>query len=321
MFLCLLPAAILLAETPAPAPESAPLQGVAAPVAGDQIDQALPPEAAAPEAQVASEASPDSALAPTPPDDTGQDTGIVVIARAYSPADPLEKVNIKSFEATQAFDDKITAPLAHGFEHAVPKPVRSGLHNFITNLHQPGVFVNFLLQHHIGKAAETLARFAINSTIGLAGVIDVAKRKPFKLPQRRNGFADTLGFYGVKPGAFLFAPLLGPTTVRDLVGNVLDRLMPFGGLQPVSGPEFTVSAGVLHTLDRRIAMDDELTRERASGDSYTAAREYYLARRRDEIAALHGKLHKSQDVAGATAMPQVVAVAPAQPDAATPVKE
>ncbi|HEY7958898.1 MAG TPA: MlaA family lipoprotein, partial [Sphingomicrobium sp.] len=162
--------------------------------------------------------------------------------------------------------------------------------NVLSNLHEPVVFINFLLQHKVGKAAETLGRFAINTTVGLAGVIDVAKRKPFHLPRRPNGFADTLGFYGVKPGPFLFVPLIGPTTVRDLAGNILDRLvLPFAAGKPFSTPEWAVPTGTLHSLDRRIAFDHELARQRASVDPYTAARQYYLTRRQAEIDALHGK--------------------------------
>ena len=156
-------------------------------------------------------------------------------------------------------------------------------------LHQPVIFVNFLLQHNIGKAGQTLGRFALNTTVGVAGFIDIARRKPFHLQQLRNGFADTLGFYGVKAGPFLFLPLIGPTTVRDLAGNLLDRLVPFGGWKPISGPAWTVPAGVLHTFDRRLAMDGDLAEIRASADPYTAAREHYLARRKSEIDALHGK--------------------------------
>lgn len=99
-------------------------------------------------------------------------------------------------------------------------PIRSGLRNFRFNLHEPIVCVNFLFQHKVGKAGETLARFAINSTIGVAGVFDMAKRRTFRLPRRRNGFGDTMGFYGVKPGPYFFLPLIGPTTARDLLGTV-----------------------------------------------------------------------------------------------------
>src|SRR3546814_9806039 len=77
----------------------------------------------------------------------------------------------------------------------------------------------------IGKALETVGRFAINSTIGAAGVFDVAKKAPINLPYRSNGFANTLGFYGVEPGPYFFLPLVGPTPLRDMVGDGIDLLV------------------------------------------------------------------------------------------------
>jgi phospholipid-binding lipoprotein MlaA len=234
---------------------------------------------------------------PTPQPDAAQpsDNEILVTAQKRNPADPLAKINITSFAVTQTIDENFTAPLAHAYEHGLPKPLRQGLHNFLSNLHEPVVFINFLLQHKIGKAAETLGRFAIDTTIGVAGVVDVAKRHPFNLPRRPNGFADTLGYYGVKPGAFLFLPLMGPTTVRDLAGGLLDRLvLPGIPNTPFAGPTWAVPAAVVHTLDQRVAFDDELARQRASDDPYRARRDYYLHRRQAEIDALHGRAEPSE---------------------------
>src|SRR3546814_4173394 len=86
-------------------------------------------------------------------------------------------------------------------------------------------FLNFLLQFKIGKAAETLGRFVVNTTFGVGGLVDVAKTKPFNLPYRRNGFANTLGFYGVEPGPYFYLPLVGPTTLRDMAGNGIALLV------------------------------------------------------------------------------------------------
>src|SRR3546814_6026547 len=89
-------------------------------------------------------------------------------------------------------------------------PVRDGLGNALRNISEPVNFLNFLLQFKIGKAAETLGRFVVNTTFGVGGLVDVAKTKPFNLPYRRNGFANTLGFYGVEPGPYFYLPLVGP---------------------------------------------------------------------------------------------------------------
>jgi phospholipid-binding lipoprotein MlaA len=213
-----------------------------------------------------------------------------VTGRKRAPGDPLERVNLKAFAVTETLDESVTAPLMNAYQHGLPKPLRQGLHNFLGNLHEPVVFINFVLQHKFGKAAETFGRFAIDTTFGVGGIMDAAKRKPFNLPRRRNGFADTLGFYGVKPGAYLFLPLVGPTTVRDLAGGLLDRLvLPSIPGTPFAGPTWAVPAGVVHVLDQRVEFDNELTRERASEDPYTARRDYYLHRRQAEIDALRGK--------------------------------
>ncbi|MDR2856982.1 MAG: VacJ family lipoprotein [Novosphingobium sp.] len=206
--------------------------------------------------------------------------------------DPLEAVNVKAFEATQAVDRAAVGPIALGYRHIVPEPARDGLRNALRNLREPVVAINFLLQLKPGKAAETLARLGINSTIGVAGLVDVARRKPFHLPYRPNGFADTFGYYGVKPGAYLFLPLVGPTTVRDLVGGGLDRLvLPLAIGRPFNRVTYTIPTGVIGALQHRINIDDELRelREKAP-DPYAALRDAYLRRRQAEIDALHGHI-------------------------------
>ena len=115
------------------------------------------------------------------------------------------------------------------------------------------------MQFNIGKAIETFGRFAINSTIGGAGILDIAKRRPFKLPRRLNGFADTLGYYGFKPVRFMFLPLIGPTTAEDLVGNLLDRLLlPLAVGKPFNRVWYTLATGVVSAMEHRSRYDDQL---------------------------------------------------------------
>src|SRR3546814_5226053 len=122
---------------------------------------------------------------------------------------------IEAFQVSQSVDKSFVGPIAKGYEGVVPKPIRDGLGNALRNLREPINFLNFLFQFKIGKAVETVGRFAINSTIGVAGIFDVAKKPPVNLPYRPNGFANTLGFYGVEPGPYFFLPLVGPTTLRS----------------------------------------------------------------------------------------------------------
>jgi phospholipid-binding lipoprotein MlaA len=224
---------------------------------------------------------------------SGRDQGdIVVTAQPRSPpGDPLQELNATSFEATQAVDKAVIRPLAMGYRTVVPKPIRSGFRNFLSNLTEPVIFLNFLLQLKPGKAAETAGRFAINSTIGAVGVFDVAKRRPFKLPYRPNGFAYTMGYYGVKPGPFLFLPLIGPTTVRDVIGLGLDRLaVPLAVGKPFNQPAYSLSTSTLSSLDQRAQFDGKLRKLHEESDRpYAATREDYLNNRQAEIDELRGK--------------------------------
>jgi phospholipid-binding lipoprotein MlaA len=250
-----------------------------------QVGTAHPPVLAAPALL------PPSVLPPVPPKvaDTDQNDILVIARRHAAAGDPLEALNTKSFAATQAVDRAVFGPVALAYAHAIPSPIRSGLRNFLNNLHEPDVFLNYLLQLKPGKAAETFGRFAINSTIGGAGVFDIPKRRPFTLPRRPNGFSDSLGFYGVKSGPFFFLPLIGPTTLRDLVGNVLDRLvLPLAVGGPFKRPFFTTPVSVLSALDRRAEFDEKLHDLRdGTADPYTASRAFYLQKRQAEVDGLH----------------------------------
>jgi phospholipid-binding lipoprotein MlaA len=204
------------------------------------------------------------------------------------PEDPLAKINAQTYAVIQSVDQAIIAPVATAYIKNVPSPARSGIRNFFNNLREPLIAVNFLLQLKPGKAAETVGRFA---TVGVAGLFDMAKRKPINLPRRSNGFADTMGYYGIKQGAFLFLPILGPTTIRDVIGGTLDGLfLPATVGKPFNRLTYTVPAGLLSSLGERADFDDQLKKIREeTNDPYTAAREYYLTRRQAEIDVLRGK--------------------------------
>ncbi len=258
---------------PAPAPWPVPLEPAAEPLSP------VGPLAPADPAAAAAEA------------DQADPNEIIVTARPRAPkSDPLQSLNADSFSVVQGVDDAVVGPVADVYEKALPSPVRTGLINFLSNLGEPVVFLNYLLQLKPGKAAETLGRFAINSTIGIGGLVDVAKKEPFNLPRRLNGFANTLGYYGVEQGAFLFLPLIGPTTVRDLFGRVVDlSVLPFAVGKPFNQLAYTLPSGIITSLDFRVEQDAQLQELRDSNDPYTATRELYLKKRQAEIDALRGK--------------------------------
>jgi len=248
------------------------------------------PTSVAPNETVVALAKPAAAIDIAAPAAIDRST-IVVTARQGPPrGDPIAVVNEVSFIAVQAVDEAFVAPVAHGYEKGLPEPLRDGIHNALNNLDEPIVLLNFLLQLKIGKALETVGRFTINSTAGVAGLFDVAEKKPFKLPRRSNGLADTLGYYGVGPGPYIFLPLIGSTTVRDVIGRVVDlSLLPAAVGKPFTNPLVSASKGALSSIDDRIENDEILTRIQQSGNPYAAMREYYLKRRQAEIDVLRGK--------------------------------
>lgn len=218
------------------------------------------------------------------------ETAIVVTARQKVPEDPVQQLNLATYEVVDGADRAIVGPLAMGYKKGLPEPMRDGLHNFLSNLTEPVNFVNFLLQGKPGKAFETVGRFAINTTAGGAGLFDMAKKKPFNLPYRRNGFTNSLGFYGIGPGPYFFLPLIGPTTLRDLIGWTLDKaFLPTLAGPPFSKPAYAIGSGTIKSLDDRVEFNSKIEEFRDTGDAYTAERQYYLKQRQDEIEALHGR--------------------------------
>jgi len=225
-----------------------------------------------------------------PPED---DSGEIVVEGEYGPpaGDPAEKLNATSYRITQSVDGAVIEPMAYAYRDGLPEPIRDGLGNVVRNLGEPSNALNFLLQGKVGKAFGSLGRLAINSTLGIGGLIDIAGQPGIGIPYRDNGFANTMGFYGVGPGAYLYLPVTGATSVRDIIGSTLDQaLLPFLVGKPFSEPEYAVSYFVINGLDERIEVDAELAEIRASEDPYAARRDTYLAMRAREIAALKGEV-------------------------------
>lgn len=225
----------------------------------------------------------------TPPSEN-EDMIVVTGENADPMRDPLENVNIEAYELTQAVDKALVEPLADAYEEDIPSPIRKGLRNFLRNLMEPVNALNYLLQLKPGKALETVGRFAINTTIGVGGLIDVAAKKPFNLPYRRNGFSNTLGYYGVGPGPFLVLPLIGATTLRDLLGSGIDQsILPFAVGAPFNTPYYAIPAYTINSLEFRIEFDERIGEINNSDDPYYALRESYLCNREADIAALKNR--------------------------------
>jgi phospholipid-binding lipoprotein MlaA len=271
----------MLADTVNPAIAATPIPAI---TSTTSTAPTLPVPAAVMDPTAPSAANPSGAGA-------DQQNGIIVTARPKSvPGDPLLGVNVVSYQVVQKLDDAVVAPVSRSFKAGVPSPIRMGVRNVLNNLLEPIVFLNYVLQHKIGKAGETLGRFTLNSTLGVAGLFDIAKREPFHLPRHPNGFAFTLGYYGIKPGPYMFLPIIGPTTVRDLFGRWVDLLvMPMTLGKPFNQPIYSLSTTVFRALDERVETDDTLEKLRDTPDPYTAVKENYMRNRQAEIDVLRGK--------------------------------
>ena len=251
--------------------------------------------------QAAGDTPPAGAPADTPPDDPQAEEGNeIVVEGSYGPpaGDPAERINEASFQVSQAVDDVLVQPLAYGYRDVLPDPLRDGLGNVVRNLGEPSNALNFLLQGKFGKAFGSLGRLAINSTLGIGGLIDVAGKPGIGIPYRRNGFANTMGYYGVGPGAYLYLPVTGATSVRDLAGSTLDQLLlPVAVGKPFNRPAYAATYFVVNGLDQRLEFDAEIASIRNADDPYGLRRETYLAPRRRDIAELRGEPISEEDAA------------------------
>lgn len=205
--------------------------------------------------------------------------------------DSLHGVNRPLYRGFMAIDRSLFRPVAMGYKTIVPEPIRDGTRNILQNLSEPVSFVNSLAQHKVGRACRILVRFLINSTVGVAGIFDVARDKNIRLPYRFNGFGNTLAYYGVKSGPYLFLPFIGPTTLRDaLAGWVDESILPLSLHRAFRGWEYQFGTGAVGGLNERVKSDADLRALQATAvDPYATLRSVYLQNRAAEIRELKGK--------------------------------
>lgn len=137
--------------------------------------------------------------------------------------DPIESVNRQIFEFNDTIDVYALEPVARAYNDYTPDIMQTGIHNFFGNLRYPSYLVSDLVQFKFTQAAEHTGRFLINTTIGLFGLIDVAKH--VGLEDHREDFGLALAYHGVPPGPYLVLPFLGPSNVRDGIGQVVDLFL------------------------------------------------------------------------------------------------
>lgn len=138
------------------------------------------------------------------------------------PKDPIESINRMSWTFTWDYADKyVFKPASEGYVEYMPTGLRSGVHNMALNLNEPSTIINNLLQAKFTDAAKSTGRFVLNSTVGLLGFFDPAS--DFGWERKQEEFGEVLGSYGVGDGPYLVIPALGPSSVREEVGDFVDR--------------------------------------------------------------------------------------------------
>ncbi len=190
------------------------------------------------------------------------------------PYDPIEPVNRKVHDFNMGLDRYLLGPVSRGYSKVSPAPVRRSVSNFFANLDTPRVAVNNFLQGKPQATGQDFARFVFNSTLGVAGLFDVAS--DMGIPQHDEDFGQTLGYWGLGEGAYLVLPLYGPSNLRDLGGRIVDApLDPVNHLD--TGPAFMLTA--LDVINLRANLDGAVRQLQQAFDPYAFLRASYLQRR------------------------------------------
>ncbi len=201
-----------------------------------------------------------------------------VATGAAVPGDPWEGANRAFYRFNQGLD-RLVRPGVVFYHHAVPTPARNGVHNALTNLTGPIVFINDMLQLRPKRAAVTLGRFVVNSTVGVGGFGEVGEG--VGLPYHGADFGQTLGRYGVGTGPYLYLPLLGPTTLRDIAGRGVDTVAdPFNVVNYEGRAALGYARAIGGAVDARDRVDPILKDiDRTATDPYVTTRSLYLQNR------------------------------------------
>ena len=202
------------------------------------------------------------------------------VAELNETQDPWEGFNRGTFAFNKFFDKYLLAPLAKGYRIILPKEVRTGVRNFLSNLKEPWTSINSALQGDLKNTGHSITRFCLNTTVGLLGIFDVASHLGFE--KQKEDFGQTLAVYGVGSGPYLVLPLLGPSTVRDAVGRVTGFVAdPVTVALNREGKEDWIWIGTaLKGIDFREQNLEKIDNlEATSVDFYATVRSLYLERR------------------------------------------
>lgn len=207
--------------------------------------------------------------------------------------DPLEGFNRGVYAFNEVVDKNVIGPVAKGYRYITPEPVRERIGNFSDNLREPVSMLNAFLQGDVEQGLTSFWRFAINSTIGLAGINDVASEAGLK--ERREDFGQTLGAYGAGNGPYIVLPILGPSNGRDVIGMVVDWFTnPVNYVVDDEWGQFGIAAGqALVERERLIDPIDDIYE--TSLDPYVTFRSVYYQHRNAQIKNANSAFDKSDE--------------------------
>ena len=198
--------------------------------------------------------------------------------------DPIEPANRIFYVVNDGLDTYLLRPVAKGYHYVVPQPVRTGVHNVLSNLGSPVLITADMLQGKPRRTGDAVMRFLINSTVGLVGIFDVADELGY--PTHDNDFGITLASWDLPEGPFLFLPILGPTNPRDATGFGADLAVdPFtwvGAGVAVSTLGWTkAGANAVDSRERVLDPVDQI--KKTALDPYATFRSLYRQHRQSEI--------------------------------------
>ena len=205
---------------------------------------------------------------------SGLVSGLAAIP-AFADDDRFENLNRKMFYVNDRLDHYALRPAAVTYTTVMPDPLEKGIENFFSNLDEVGNVVNDLFQGKFNQAAHDSGRFLLNTTLGLGGLFDVAKRAGLEKSDGED-FGQTLAVWGVGEGPYLMLPLIGPSTLRDAPSKFVDSITsPFSYVDDVRARNTARGVDLLTKRVGLLELDDVI-----SGDKYLFVRDVYLQRNR-----------------------------------------
>ncbi len=201
-------------------------------------------------------------------------------AAATNPVDPWENWNRKVYAFNDKIDAAIVRPLAETYRDVVPELVRTGVSNVLGNIADAWSAVNHILQGKFASGVEMTARVVTNTLAGFGGILDPATE--FRLLKRPEDFGQTLGKWGIGNGPYMVLPLLGPSTVRDAAGLIVDRQVAPSTLPPTLNGQLAVAGVELVNARTGLLAATQLL-DQVALDKYSFVRDAYLSRRRDAL--------------------------------------